>query len=115
MLGRSPAPSDLREVNAELAAARRAERLALREGRLAWEWPGASRRLESPLWLLAGGAARLLTSAALDRLRQCGGESCGWLFLDQSRNRSRQWCTMQDCGNVSKVRRYRERHALSKG
>jgi predicted RNA-binding Zn ribbon-like protein len=114
MRGRSPASADLREVNAELAASRRAERLALREGRLAWEWPGASRRLESPLWLLARGAARLLTSAQLDRLRQCGGESCGWLFLDRSRNRSRQWCTMQDCGNVSKVRRFRERRARSR-
>ena len=115
MLGRSPAPSDLRQVNAELAASRRAERLALRDGRLAWEWPASSRRLESPLWLVARGAGRLLTSAELGRLRQCGGDNCGWLFLDQSRNRSRQWCTMQDCGNVSKVRRYRERHARPKG
>ena len=114
MLRRPPAPSDLRQVNAELAASRRAERLAVQEGRLAWEWPGSNRRLESPLWLLARGAAHLLTSAELERLRQCGGESCGWLFLDQSRNRSRQWCTMQDCGNVSKVRRYRERHARPK-
>jgi predicted RNA-binding Zn ribbon-like protein len=113
--GRSPAPADLRQLNAELAASRRAERLGVREGRLAWEWPGSGRRLEAPLWLLARDAERLLTSAELERLRQCGGERCGWLFLDQSRNRSRQWCTMQDCGNVSKVRRYRERHALSKG
>jgi predicted RNA-binding Zn ribbon-like protein len=115
MRGRSPASSDLRQVNAELTASRLAERLALREGRLAWEWPGSSRRLESPLWLLARRAERLLTSGELERLRQCGGESCGWLFLDQSRNRSRHWCTMQDCGNVSKVRRYRERRAHSKG
>jgi predicted RNA-binding Zn ribbon-like protein len=42
-------------------------------------------------------------------VRQCGGESCGWLFLDTSRNRSRQWCDMRDCGNLAKVRRFRER------
>jgi predicted RNA-binding Zn ribbon-like protein len=111
MLGRSPAPSDLRQVNAELAASRRAERLAVRDGRLAWVWPDSTRRLESPLWLIARGAAALITSSELARLRECGGEDCGWLFLDRSRNHSRQWCTMEDCGNLSKVRRYRERHA----
>ena len=99
------------EVNAELAASRRAERLAFRDGRLAWVWPDSTRRLESPLWLIARGAAALITSSELARLRECGGEDCGWLFLDRSRNHSRQWCTMEDCGNLSKVRRYRERHA----
>jgi predicted RNA-binding Zn ribbon-like protein len=44
-----------------------------------------------------------------DRVRQCGGENCGWLFLDTSRNRSRQWCDMRDCGNLAKVRRFRQR------
>jgi predicted RNA-binding Zn ribbon-like protein len=26
--------------------------------------------------------------------------------MDHSRNRSRRWCDMQDCGNWNKVRRY---------
>lgn len=114
LLGRRPAPPELRTLNAELAACRSRERLALQRGRLLWGWPEAGERLESPLWPVARAAAALLTSPELARLRQCGGDACGWLFLDRSRNRSRQWCTMQDCGNLSKVRRFRKRHGRVK-
>lgn len=115
MLGRAPAPADLALLNVELAACRSRELLAARREGLRWEWCGAAEQLESPLWPVARAAAALLTSTELERLRQCGGEECGWLFLDKSRNHSRQWCTMEDCGNLSKVRRFRERHARSGG
>lgn len=112
MLARPPAAADLARVDHELRAARGHEALALRGARVDFEWRGLARHLEAPLWPLAHAAGALLVSPnRLARLRQCGGESCGWLFLDQSRNRSRQWCTMEDCGNLAKVRRFRERHA----
>ena len=65
--------------------------------------------LDRMLWSIAHSGAELLTTGDLSRLRECGGEECGWLFEDTSRNRSRQWCDMQDCGNLAKVRRYRTR------
>ncbi|WP_189611642.1 CGNR zinc finger domain-containing protein [Saccharospirillum salsuginis] len=34
-----------------------------------------------------------------------------WLFLDLSKNRSRDWCSMANCGNAAKVRRFRQRKA----
>jgi len=111
MLGRGPAPADLAVLNVELAAWRSREVLAAGREGLRWEWRDAAARLESPLWPVARAAAALLTSPELAHLRQCGGFDCGWLFLDRSRNHSRQWCTMEDCGNLSKVRRFRERHA----
>jgi len=111
MRDRAPAPADLALLNVELAACRSRELLVARHEGLAWEWRDAARRLDSPLWPVARAAAALLTSPERARLRQCGGDDCGWLFLDRSRNHSRQWCTMEDCGNVSKVRRFRERHA----
>jgi len=114
MLDRVPAPADLAVLNAEIAACRSRERLAARPQGLRWEWRDAARQLESPLWPVVRAAAALLTSPELARLRQCGGDDCGWLFLDGSRNRSRQWCTMEDCGNLSKVRRFRERHARAR-
>ena len=30
---------------------------------------------------------------------------CGWLFLDRSRNGSRRWCAMEDCGTRAKIRK----------
>jgi predicted RNA-binding Zn ribbon-like protein len=54
-------------------------------------------------------AADLLLSDMLDRVKQCEGDPCGWLFLDTSRNRSRRWCSMEDCGNRAKARRFYQR------
>jgi len=59
----------------------------------------------------ADAAVSLLRAAEFDRLRRCpladGG--CGWLFLDRSRNGSRRWCRMADCGTEVKARRLTER------
>jgi predicted RNA-binding Zn ribbon-like protein len=61
------------------------------------------------LWPLALSAESVFGSDDVDRLRQCGGTACGWLFLDATRNHSRHWCDMADCGNRAKVRRFRAR------
>ncbi len=60
---------------------------------------------------LADALVDLLRTADLSRLRACpvaeGG--CGFLFLDRSRNLSRRWCSMEDCGTHAKSRRLTER------
>jgi predicted RNA-binding Zn ribbon-like protein len=109
MAGRSPLPVDLETLNAELGAARRRERLAWAARGLRWESASEAGRLDAVLGPVIRAAAALLTTGDLTRLRQCGGERCGWLFLDHSRNHSRHWCSMADCGNLTKVRRFRER------
>ena len=43
----------------------------------------------------------------LNRVKLCGGEDCRWAFYDASRNGSRQWCSMEVCGNRQKARTYR--------
>jgi predicted RNA-binding Zn ribbon-like protein len=60
---------------------------------------------------LASSAVELLRTINIEQLRTCpvaeGG--CGWLFLDRSRNGSRRWCSMADCGTQAKIRRLTER------
>jgi len=104
-----PECTDLDVLHRELAIARKHERLGFREGSFHWTWDDASEPLDRIIWPVTRSAADLLTSAELNRLRQCKGEECGWLFLDTSRNRSRHWCDMSDCGNRDKVRRFRLR------
>jgi predicted RNA-binding Zn ribbon-like protein len=58
---------------------------------------------------VAWEAADLLESGGLERLKECPGERCGWLFIDASKNRSRTWCSMKTCGNAAKVKRFRKR------
>jgi len=71
-----------------------------------WSWPGAS-DLRAPLWPIAHAAVELLTHGPLERLKVCA--NCRWLFLDQSRNHSRRWCSMTDCGTAVKKERFVER------
>jgi predicted RNA-binding Zn ribbon-like protein len=44
-----------------------------------------------------------------ERLKACPADDCLWAFYDRSRNHSRTWCEMEDCGNRAKARTYRER------
>ncbi|BCY07432.1 CGNR zinc finger domain-containing protein [Actinoplanes sp. L3-i22] len=68
-----------------------------------------------PAWMipdrLADALVDLVRTADRSRLRTCpldeGG--CGWLFLDRSRNGTRRWCSMEDCGTHVKARRLTER------
>jgi len=48
---------------------------------------------------------------AWPRLKACTDERCQWAFYDATRNRSRTWCSMEECGNRDKTRRYRQRKA----
>ncbi|NIK59427.1 CGNR zinc finger domain-containing protein [Kribbella shirazensis] len=60
---------------------------------------------------LVVAAVELVRTVDLRQLRACpvadGG--CGWLFLDRSRNHSRRWCAMEDCGTRAKIRKLGER------
>ena len=106
---RQPRRSDLDLLNREITIARCHELLTATSDGFVWEWTSLTNELDRMLWPVARSAAELLTTRDPTRLHACGGQDCGWLFEDSSRNRSRQWCTMQDCGNLSKVRRFRTR------
>ena len=51
----------------------------------------------------------LIDSSRWTQVSQCRGQRCGWLYLDPSPTRRRRWCSMEDCGNRAKVRRFRAR------
>jgi predicted RNA-binding Zn ribbon-like protein len=64
----------------------------------------------------AAGAVEVLCDAELARLRRCPPDAggCGWVFLDRSRNGSRRWCRMADCGTTVKARRLTERRRAAR-
>jgi hypothetical protein len=43
------------------------------------------------------------------RVKACRGPDCGWVFVDRSRNGSRRWCQMSECGNRAKAAAFRAR------
>lgn len=99
--------ADLALLNDELQRALPHLRI-VRDGEgYAWTWEGSG--LDRMLWPVARAAADLLTSGDLVRIGECEGDRCEWLYLDTSRNRSRRWCVMSDCGNRAKARRHYHR------
>jgi predicted RNA-binding Zn ribbon-like protein len=106
--GKSPKPADLDLVNGALANGLVHSRIISTKAGFRWDWTDEN-PLDRMMWLIARSAADLLTSGNLARVRQCGDDKCGWLFLDTTKNRSRRWCDMNDCGNRAKARRYYKR------
>jgi predicted RNA-binding Zn ribbon-like protein len=66
--------------------------------------------VEGALAEIAAAAATARIKGSWARLKICPADDCLWAFYDTSRNRSRRWCSMEVCGNRSKVRAFRERH-----
>jgi predicted RNA-binding Zn ribbon-like protein len=72
-------------------------------------WQETAGPLDRLRHAIARDAADLLTSGDFTRLKRCPGEHCGWLFYDGSKNGTRRWCVMEDCGTRAKVKRFRAR------
>ncbi|MEV0429502.1 CGNR zinc finger domain-containing protein [Micromonospora sp. NPDC050495] len=73
------------------------------DGGFAWTWRD-DHSLARPLRPVVHAAVGLLTTATMQRLKRC--EACSFVFYDESKNRSRRWCSMEDCGTAEKMRRY---------
>jgi predicted RNA-binding Zn ribbon-like protein len=106
--GRRTVPADALAVLNRVVPEAFGKRCLERQGRpLAWAWRHAEPpELDRVLWPAVWSAAELLTSSELDRVRQCAGAGCAWLFIDRSKNGTRRWCDMSVCGNRAKARRH---------
>ncbi len=104
-----PQTTDLAILNTELSTTLAQSRIEFTAEGFVWQWSGDEGALDRMLWAVVHDATDLLTSGDLDRVGQCADGRCGWLFLDTSRNRSRRWCSMEDCGNRAKARRHYQR------
>jgi predicted RNA-binding Zn ribbon-like protein len=74
-----------------------------------WTWSCAPGGLDDMLGPITVAAAELLTGDQRTRVRMCAAETCAWVFLDTSKNHSRRWCDMKQCGNRAKARRFNAR------
>jgi predicted RNA-binding Zn ribbon-like protein len=106
LAGGKGARADMALLNEVLATGGGAPRLAPAGDGYVWRPDGNDKTFVRILTPIAWSAAELLASDQLHRLKVCGADDCGWLFLDLSRNRTRRWCSMADCGNRAKARRH---------
>jgi len=108
--GRPPTRRDLEAVNRCLAAAPFTRRVAASGAGYAVELVPRADGVTRVLGEVAASFAQLLASGDPTRIKVCANRDCGWIVYDESRNRSRRWCESTGCGNLIKVRRYRQRH-----
>ncbi len=99
---------DLDRLNKELGGALPRSRIVPSAQGFSWAWGSQGQDLESVLWPVAVSASQILTEN-LSVVRECAGRDCHWLFIDMSKNQSRQWCDMRLCGNREKARRHYQR------
>jgi predicted RNA-binding Zn ribbon-like protein len=105
--------ADLERLNRRLQNMPPRTAIHRRHDRFGWEVekvkPFAELILAPVLW----SAGDLLVGPQLARLRECLNDKCLWLFLDDSKNGTRRWCSMQACGNRAKAHRHYLRHKAS--
>jgi predicted RNA-binding Zn ribbon-like protein len=106
--GRQAEPARLAELSALISEAYAAATLQVAgTGRVAWQWPRGE--LSSVRHAVVTHALELLESEPSERLKECPGERCGWLFLDTSKRGNRRWCSMSECGQDAKDEQRRSR------
>ena len=110
----APTPESLEIFNTELSRLMGSTQLSLDGEGFQMQWQGDKAALDQMLGEVLLSAIDLLTSEDLARVGQCADDrGCGWLFIDRSKNHSRQWCDMNDCGNRAKAKRHYQKVKLS--
>ena len=107
--GKAADPADIDALDGAVLDAFSALRLQAAGAGQPLTWQETAGPLDRLRHAIARDAADLLTSGDFKRLKRCPGEHCGWLFYDGSKNGTRRWCVMEDCGTRAKVKRFRAR------
>jgi predicted RNA-binding Zn ribbon-like protein len=98
----------LKILTATIREAHAAQTLAPSTGpslaRQGWDLPVA---VDLPLHVWALAIEDLLVRADRCRIRKCNASDCDVYFIDTSKGHRRQWCSMRNCGNREKQRRWR--------
>ncbi|MGO9452700.1 MAG: CGNR zinc finger domain-containing protein [Candidatus Binataceae bacterium] len=103
---KAPDARDVAEVNAALERAPVRRVLAHAGKGFGWRLDRDGRSAAALLAPVLWSAGDLLVGPDAVRMRHCSNDKCLWLFLDDSKNGSRRWCSMQACGNRAKAHRH---------
>jgi predicted RNA-binding Zn ribbon-like protein len=103
------------EVNRALAAAPLVRRLHGGDRSWSLEAVAVGDAVDLVLAEIAGSFATMLAKGDPTRIKICANPDCLWVIYDESRNRTRRWCDARECGNLIKVRSFRQRRKEARG
>ncbi|MCA8000623.1 CGNR zinc finger domain-containing protein [Burkholderia metallica] len=103
---REPHADDLALLGGFLAEAAPRVALVRIDGGYAWRIGDRGATLAGLLSPVLWSAIDLLGGVRLAKVKRCANDECQWLFIDDSKNGSRRWCSMSSCGNRAKAYRH---------
>jgi len=83
--------------------------LVYKKGGYARQFQSQATQKDGLLAPLAEAASNLLCSDKLSLVKKCGNPACILYFYDTTKNHTRNWCSMQVCGNRIKVAAHYQR------
>lgn len=86
------------------------QRLLYIDGKFIMGQIDSANDLLSPVWKAVHSLSELLTDNETKRIKEC--PMCGWVFLDETKNASRKWCSIKACGTTYKMNRYNQKKSL---
>ena len=107
--GQKPDKRDLDLFNENLSLSMKDSKITRTADGYSWDNTGNKKQIDWILNPIIRSAVEMLVSDEVKRVKICADPACGWLFIDTSRNRSRRWCDMKDCGNRAKAGRFYRR------
>jgi predicted RNA-binding Zn ribbon-like protein len=99
-------PRHIAQLNERLGRAPRRTEIVKLKPRWVWQLPAAEPTFENLFAPVLWSAGDLLVGPRLSGVRLCANPKCRWLFLDDSKNGTRRWCSMSSCGNRAKAHRH---------
>jgi predicted RNA-binding Zn ribbon-like protein len=107
--GKSIPDSAVASINQILSRCPGYPQLVYAKGRFERQFQSQAARKEGLLAPLAEAASDLLCSGKLSLVKKCGNAACILYFYDTTKNHTRNWCSMQLCGNRIKVAAHYQR------
>ncbi|MEM1199540.1 MAG: CGNR zinc finger domain-containing protein [Pseudomonadota bacterium] len=108
--GDVPKPADVARLNQAATQAGQQFPLHISQGAVA-----VASHLPLTYGVSVSAMALLTDNREISRVKLCPGTGCGWLFVDESANGRRQWCSMELCGNREKARRHYAKKRANEG
>ena len=106
---RSISSSAVTSINQLLSRCPGYPQLVYARGRFERQFRSQTVQNDGLLTPLAEAASNLLCSGKLSLVKKCGNPACILYFYDTTKNHTRNWCSMQLCGNRIKVAAHYQR------
>jgi predicted RNA-binding Zn ribbon-like protein len=116
IVARKPIPrSAINLINQILSQRPGYPQLVRRKGGFEQRFHSAAAPVHNLLVPLAEVAGDLLCRADFALIKKCGNPTCILYFYDTTKNHTRNWCSMQTCGNRIKVAAHYQRKRSQSG